>query len=442
MNGKKKILFNTMLLTFSSLTIRMVSIAFQAWLASNIGAEGIGLYQLAGSVTVLFSVFAVSGVRFAATRLVSEEQAAKQSGNALESMQKCIIYALIFGTASFVILYLYAVPFGFLWIGDARIVTSLRIASFALPFLALTAALSGYFTACSQIWKIVLVQLFSSAINLSTVIILLKHTDLLNLEKTCAAITAGSVISEFISAIAFLLFYYSDRKKQKAVRRTSAHFTKRLLSAALPLAFSSYARTALNTLEHILIPKGLQKSGLQAEAALAGYGVIHGMALPTVLFPACLLISLSELIIPELTKAQSKGHLNRIHHIVRRCRNGTIIFALISASIVYAFATPIATHFFHTPECAPHIRTLAPLMLIMNLDTITDGCLRGLGMQRQVMAINILDAALGVLLVTLFLPRYGLKGYLQMIWITESINCMLSTWTLNSTLKTEKASGH
>lgn len=440
MSGKRTIMINTMLLTMSSLAIRIVGMIFQAWLASHIGAAGIGLYQLTGSITVLFSVFAVSGVRFAATRLVSEEMTS-QPCCIREAMRRCIIYALLFGVLSFVILYSAAVPIGFLWVGDARVVLSLRLAALAFPFLALSAAFTGYFTACSQIRKIVSVQLLSSASNIAAVVYFLKHTDLLNLERTCAAITAGSVIAEIVGAAFLTAFYRADRRNWVKAVHTHSHLTKRLLAAALPLAFSSYARTALNTLEHVLIPSKLQKAGLSAESALAGYGAVHGMALPAVLFPACLLFSLSELIIPELTKEQVQGNHKRICHIVRRCRAGTILYALITAFVIYLLANPIAETVFHTPECAQHIRALAPLMIVMNLDTITDGCLRGLGQQQLVMAINILDAALGVVLVSILLPCFGLTGYLQMIWITESVNCILSTLTLNHVLEKEKASG-
>ena len=47
--------------------------AFQAWLAARIGTAGIGLYQLVGSVNVLFATLSFSGIRFASTRLVAEE---------------------------------------------------------------------------------------------------------------------------------------------------------------------------------------------------------------------------------------------------------------------------------------------------------------------------------------------------------------------------------
>ena len=70
---QRKLVYNTALLTGSSLLMSCIGMAFQVWLVGRIGSAGIGLYQLTISVTNLSATFAISGIRFASTRLVSEE---------------------------------------------------------------------------------------------------------------------------------------------------------------------------------------------------------------------------------------------------------------------------------------------------------------------------------------------------------------------------------
>ena len=147
---KKRLIVNTALLTGASLLMRCIGMVFQAWLAGRIGAAGIGLYQLVMSVEVLATTFAISGIRFAATRLVAEEIGLGRGSGVGGAMYRCAAYSLIFGAAACGILYIFAEPIGFLWIGDARTVMSLRILSFGLPFIALSSVLSGYFTACGR----------------------------------------------------------------------------------------------------------------------------------------------------------------------------------------------------------------------------------------------------------------------------------------------------
>ncbi|HCQ74171.1 MAG TPA: hypothetical protein DIT84_05135, partial [Clostridiales bacterium] len=92
MVNRKRLIMNTALLTGSSLAMSAISMAFQVWLAARIGSAGIGLYQLVLSVAFLCTTFAVSGIRFAATRLVSEELGHERSWSVAAAMRRCFAY--------------------------------------------------------------------------------------------------------------------------------------------------------------------------------------------------------------------------------------------------------------------------------------------------------------------------------------------------------------
>ena len=147
---RKRLIFNTALLTGSSLLMSLIGMSFQVWLAGRIGSAGIGLYQLVVSVSFLCTTFAISGVRFAATRLVSEEIGSERGWGIHAAMRRCFAYALLFGLAALLLLRACAEAIGFLWIGDARTVLSLRIMAYSMPMVSLCSAVSGYFTACGR----------------------------------------------------------------------------------------------------------------------------------------------------------------------------------------------------------------------------------------------------------------------------------------------------
>ena len=113
----------------------LIGMSFQVWLAGRIGSAGIGLYQLVVSVSFLCTTFAISGVRFAATRLVSEEIGSERGWGIRAAMRRCFAYALLFGLAALLLLRACAEAIGFLWIGDARTVLSLRIMAYSMPMV-------------------------------------------------------------------------------------------------------------------------------------------------------------------------------------------------------------------------------------------------------------------------------------------------------------------
>lgn len=431
----KRLIVNTALMTSASLLMRCIAMGFQGYLSGRIGAAGIGLYQLVMSVELLASTFAISGIRFAVTRLVSEELGMGRGGGVHGAMVRSALYALIFGSAAMLLLTRFAEPVGFLWIGDARTVLSLRILAFGLPCLALSSVISGYFTACGRIWKPSLVHLIEQCAVVVFVALFLERAPEGDIELSCAAVCAGVTASDILSLALMLAFYLGDRRKYGSRTGESISLTGRMLSVALPLAVSAYARSALSTLEHLLVPRGFRKSGLSADAALAGYGVIQGMAMPVLSFPSCLLSSLAENVIPELTGAQVRGEREKIRREVRSLLTMSLLFAIAVAFALFVTSDFIGSALFASSEAGKYIRLLAPLIPAMYVDMVVDGCLKGLGQQVWSMGINILDAGLGVLLVYTLLPIGALDAYIGIIYFNELLNLALSAARLRRAVK-------
>ena len=416
MHRNRRLIVNTALMTGSSIVMRCIGLIFQAWIVGRIGAAGIGLYQLVMSVSVLFATFAISGIRFATTRLISEEMGLERGAGVTGAMRRCACYALFFGLC-------------------AGTVRSLRITSISLPCIALSSVMDGYFTASGRVWKPTLVHLIEQLVSITCVMWFLSFAAAGDLEQSCAAVTAGGACADVVSLLLMTAMYALDRRKYRRGGDTVPHLTRRMLAVALPLAVSAYARTSLTTLEHLLIPRGLKSSGLTADRALAGYGIVHGMALPVVLFPSCLRYALADLLVPELTTAQVSGRCGDIRRLVRTLLYRCLLFACGTAVLLLAFSGPLGRLIYHSDDAGRYIRLLALLVPVMYLDTVTDGCLRGLGQQTRCMAINVLDATLGVVLVWVLLPRFGLAGYIFILYFNECVNFTLSFTLLLRTVR-------
>ncbi len=421
----KKLTDNTLILTASSLLMNGISMVFQSWLAGRIGTAGMGLYQLVLSVTALVMTFAISGIRFASTRLVSEELAAGED-SIRSAMGRCLSYAVLFGTAAGLILCLTAEPIGFLWLGDARTVRPLRLSALSMPCAALCSAMSGYFVAVGRVWKSALIHIAELLAGVAVSIVLLSRCPPENIEKTCFAITRGRVTADIFSLLLMLSVYLTDIRRYTPERNRNISLTPRMLKIAVPLAFSAYTRSALSTVQHILVPRGLRRSGLSAENALSGYGIIQGMALPTVFFPACILSAVAELVVPELTAMQLSGDRDGTERSIGRLFSLALTFSTVTGTLLFLFSDTIGSKIFKSNEAGYYIRLLAPLIPVMYTDMIVDGCLKGLGEQMWNMKVNILDSAVSVILVWQLLPVYALKAYIAIIYFTELLNFILS----------------
>lgn len=427
---KKKLMRDTMLLTGSSLVMRGIALVFQMWLVSRIGAAGVGLYGLVSSVSFFAATVAISGVRFAATRLISEEIGLKRQGGVGKAMRICLSYSLFFGLSSASILYLCAEPIGFLGVGDARTVMSLRILSLSLPFMSLSSVFYGYFAASGRIFKAAAVQISEQIVRIGLVVVFLAAAPEGDLELSCAAVSAGGTSAEIFSFLLMLTVFIFDRKKHKAKAVPSPRLPSRMLNIAVPLALSAYARTSLTTAEQLLVPRGLKKAGYSANGALAGYGTIQGMVFPIIFFPSCPLTSIAELIVPELTAAQVSGRVKDIIRIIKKLLLKCLGYSLFVAVMLFFLSDFLADKIYGSAEAGQYIKIFSFLIPIMYMDTVIDGCLKGLGQQVWSMGINILEASIGVVLVYILLPAYALYAYIAIIFFEEIFNFSLSALRL------------
>ena len=423
---KKKLMRDTIFLTSSALIMRGIALIFQMWLVSRIGAAGVGLYGLVSSVTFLAVTVAVSGVRFATTRLVSEELGLQRAGGIGRAMRICAAYSLFFGVSAFLILWLCAEPIGFLCVGDARTVMSLKLLSYQLPFVSLSSMFYGYFTATRRIYKAASIIVIEQLTRIALVIVFLGMVPTNDLELSCAAVSLGDTLAEVVCFVLMLSFFIGDRKRHYARPTSSPRLPSRMLSIAVPLALSAYARSSLSTIQQILVPRGLKKAGFSANDALAGYGTITGMVFPVIFFPSCLMTSLAELIVPELTAAQVAGKYDEIKKTVVSLLKKCLLFSLFTGLMLFLLADVIGGLIYHSEAAGRYIAIFSLLVPLMYMDMVIDGCLKGLGEQMYSMGVNIADAFMGVVLVYFLLPEFALPAYIAIIFSSEIFNFTMS----------------
>ena len=165
---------NVFVLTIASITIQTITISFNAWLAKKIGAEGMGLYHLIMSVYGFAVTLATSGVSLTVTRLVSEEIALKNYNTSKKILFVCMCYSLFFGTLTMLLLICNANSIGNIILNDSRTVDCIKTLALSMPFISLSAALNGYFTALKQVVKTSCTQIFELIIKMTTATILLS----------------------------------------------------------------------------------------------------------------------------------------------------------------------------------------------------------------------------------------------------------------------------
>ena len=274
-------------MTAVTLVIRYVSVAFNVYLTNRIGAVAMGLFTLVSSVYGFALTLATSGISLATTKLVSEALGGLEENRRIPTvksiMKKSLTFAFIISFFVSVGLYLLSPVIAKNILKDMRTLNALKVLSYTLIPIALSSSMSGYFVAIRKVHKNATVQVFGYAIKIFFSIYLLSLITAHDVESACLAIIWGGAIAEFASFFIHLLSFFIDVKKQKSNGSVEPSLAKKLIPFTLPVAFSAYVRSALVTIEHLLIPWGLEKSGSGRDISLAAYGTLHSIIFPLVL---------------------------------------------------------------------------------------------------------------------------------------------------------------
>lgn len=430
MKAKRRFLFQGLLLTAVSLLLRAVGVGAQAFISKSIGAEAVGVSSLIGSVGGFAVTLALSGIHLGCTRLVSEGLGNDDPGFVRRSLRCALVHALSFGLMSCLLLLFTSHAIATFWLRDLRVLPSLRLLALTLPGIAVSSCISGYFVAVRRVWKSACIQVGEEILRIMCTVVLLQRMAPNGLEAALLALAIANAIADILACLILLLLCGHDVRKHiprtlhNAYRR--GEIARRLLAITLPVATAAYARSGLITLEHMLIPVGLKRAGLERSVAMASYGALHSMALPVVLFPCALLGAFSGLLIPEITEAHVRHEIERIRSIMQRVFLLTLIFSIGTAGVILCFSRELGLLLYGNEQAALYIRVLAPLIPVMYVDSATDAMLKGLGQQVYSMNVNIVDASLSVLLVWLLMPTMGIWGYVVTIYFTEMLNAALS----------------
>lgn len=421
MPRKLPIFYSALLLTGVNLLLRAVGTSFQVYISGRIGAAGVGLLQLVMSVGHLAMVAGMAGVRTATMYLTAEELGKRREGSVVWVLSGCFVYSALCSGAVAAGVYIFAPRIAEYWIGDVGTVSALRLFAAFLPVTCLTGVMSGYFTAANRIGTLAAVEVAEQLASMASTMLALTLWAGDSAPRACQCVVLGGCLGSCLT----LTCLAGLRLREKVRPSDPIPVRSRLMRAAVPLALADVLKSGINTAENLMVPKRLALNRL-VENPLAAFGIVSGMVFPVMMFPACILFGLAELLIPELARCAAAGSRRRIEYLVQRSLKVAMLYGLLFAGLMYLLADGLCMGLYRSAEAGRYLRLYALVVPMLYCDALTDAMTKGLGQQRACVRYNILTSAMDVTFLYLLLPGYGMDGYFASFLVTHVINFILS----------------
>ncbi len=389
-----------------------------------------GLYQLIFSIYVLAATFASSGISTAVTRMAADELACGTKRSVLHVVRRSILVSVILGVASAAAVFAFANPIGTLWIKDVRSIPALKILTVSLPFMGISSCLRGYFIAREKAAVPSRAQLLEQIVRIAVTVFLIERLSDGGVGMACVAVILGDTVAEIASCLYLGIGFWLDKRKipQQSTNACPARkgVFRRLWRIAAPITAGRYLNTILRTIENILVPACLTTFLASSAAALSQFGMLKGMVMPLLFFPASFLNAITTLLIPEVSRASTLQQHQKIERAVNRSLQLTLIGSILISGIFTVFSGELGMLIYHDEEVGFLLQVLAPLMPIMYLESIVDGILKGLDQQASSLRYSVVDSASRIILIWLIVPRFGIAGFLFIMVLSNYLTCGLN----------------
>ena len=421
-SSNNKFLKGTLILTVSSIVVKVIGSLNWIILSRVLGGEGIGLYQMGFPIYLMAITLSSAGIPVAISIIKAEKLAQKDFLGAKRvfnvSLRLLFVTGLVFASALF---------FGAHWlidnhwIRDSRAYYSIIALAPAVFFVTFLASFRGYL----QGWQIMTPTAASEIVEqLMRVVTMIVFANMFmphGLAYAAGGASMGAGVGAFCALLVLMWFYGRLKQKLKAdlqqqnplaTRESARAIISRLLRLALPVSMSSLMLPVVANLDLLIVPQRLEAAGFHISQATEFFGYLTGMAVPLInlatIFTAAMTISL----VPAISESRA---LNDVFGIRAKTRTAFRVALIITCPCfvgMYFLAEKIAALIYNAPGAADAIQTMSVGILLLGLHQISTGILQGLG-RTSIPVINmILAAAVKVFLswTLTAIPTLGIKG--------------------------------
>lgn len=260
-------------------------------------------------------------------------------------------------------------------------------------------------------------QILEQLVRITLIAVMTKAFLPYGIEYAAASAMVSAVIGELVSLL-YLMTTFKLKKHFKlrkhffqSIRSGKQTFTD-LMAIAIPTMGSRLIGSVAWFFEPIVVSHSLAIAGIAAAAATKQYGALTGYALPLLMLPSFITISLSTSLVPAISEANSRNDQKLIEYRLQQALRFTFLTGGLAVIVLYVLADPLMQLMYGSTKGAFFIRTMAPFFLFYYYQGPLQAVLQALNLARAAMINSFIGAAVKTAFIFLLAsqPAFGITG--------------------------------
>lgn len=413
--NRSRFIYGSILMVFMNIFVRIIGFTYEILLSKYLGAEAMGLFEIAISLLMIFLILINSGTSTSVTKLVAEQNSKNNIFN-IEKIHKTsltlnFITAIILGF----IIYLFSDYISIQAFKNKDMIFGVYLIIPALIFISLSSSFKAYFYGLKNIVIPSSGEIIENTTKLIVIMIIIYFV--YPIEPLYGAILAifGISIGEFFNLIWFIYFKLRVSKKKTIIHSKKEKrevFLVKILLMSMPLTISGFLSAILRFLNTILIPNRLMSLGLSNSEALSSMGRIMGMTMPLIGMPFIVTNALVVNLIPSLTEQVVLKKYKEIRNDIQLSLKVTLLVSIPLASVYIVLSKSLAHFLYNDLYVAKYIQIMGVSTILIALQHNFTGILYGINKQVIATITRLLGMIVQVFVIYFLVgnSKFGING--------------------------------
>ncbi len=400
-------------MTIVSLILQGLGIFLNALISNKLGTASVGIMTLIFTLFGFIMVLANGNIFISTSRFVSEE-IGHGNKNVCRIMKYSLTFSMILSVSFSAVSMLLSDFISDKLSAAVSLSAPLKIIALSLPLASAGSCIKGYFNAVRK----VNISCFGDCIEFSAKWLFLLFSVLYLYGKGAdiyRLIALSILIGEMISCIYFVSKYVKEYRIFSGYPQGNPNISTvpKYLKLCTPILVSGYVQMILSTANDVLVPAALLKFNSSAERALSEYGMFEAMIIPTIFYPAVLMSSLANILMPEIARAHSSGNGERVRRIIHKALSSSSLFAFFAAGLFFMQGKNLGAVICPSDSLVGEtIVKMFPVVPFIYLEIVLESILKGLGKQNFSTINSLCEYIIRIICVIVFVHMYGFTGVL------------------------------
>ncbi|WP_040950075.1 stage V sporulation protein B [Gorillibacterium massiliense] len=407
-----------------------------------IGAEGVGLYQMAWPLLTVILTLVTGGIPLAVAKLVAEAESEGNTRKIRQVLSQSLTLTVTMGFALAGLCLAAAPIITRTLFTDERVLHPFLAMLPIVPIVGVSSVFRGYFQGKQNMIPTASSQTAETISRIAGMLILSYLLLPYGIGYAAAGGMLGTLAGEIVGMAVILAHYRSHVRSRTnspenslkqlqeppyvAAKSRRATFRK-LIQITTPVTASRLVGSFSYFFESVLTVQSLAIAGVATAAATAQYGALQGMVLPVLLLPGVLTYSLSVSLVPSLSEAAARNDMVTIHKRLHQSIKLALVTGAPFAVFMYILADPICYYLYHNSEIGVMLKMLAPAAVFIYCQGPLQATLQALNRPGTALVNTLIGSIikLGLIYLLAAKPTFGILGAIMAIILNTMIVTVL-----------------